>query len=38
MRLHGLDPAVAGAEVIVHLASQPFRASRVDVAGTTALI
>ncbi len=34
----GLDPAVAGAEVIVHLASQPFRPARVDVAGTRALI
>jgi uncharacterized protein YbjT (DUF2867 family) len=34
----GLDPAVAGAEVVVHLASEPFRPARVDVAGTRALI
>jgi uncharacterized protein YbjT (DUF2867 family) len=34
---HGLE-AVGGAEVVVHLASQPFRPARVDVGGTSALI
>jgi uncharacterized protein YbjT (DUF2867 family) len=37
-RADGLDPAVAEAEAVVHLASQPFRPARVDVAGTRALI
>jgi uncharacterized protein YbjT (DUF2867 family) len=35
---HGLDAAVRGAEVIVHLASRPLRPARVDVGGTGALI
>src|SRR5260370_42060113 len=30
----GLDAAVTGAEVVVHLATQPFRPARVDVGGT----
>ena len=30
---HGLDAAVRGAEVIVHLASRPLRPARVDVGG-----
>jgi uncharacterized protein YbjT (DUF2867 family) len=34
----GLDRAVAGAETVVHLASQPFRPARVDADGTRALI
>ncbi len=34
----GLEAAVSGAEVVVHLASQPFRPARVDVGGTRALI
>src|SRR5258708_3754791 len=34
----GLDAAVTGAEVVVHLATQPFRPARVDVGGTKILI
>ena len=34
----GLDAAVTGAEVVVHLASQPFHPARVDVGGTKILI
>ncbi len=34
----GLDAAVDGAQVVVHLASQPFRPARVDVGGTKTLI
>ncbi len=34
----GLDAAVTGAEVVVHLASRPFRPARVDVGGTKILI
>jgi nucleoside-diphosphate-sugar epimerase len=34
----GLDAAVGEAEVVVHLATQPFRPARVDVRGTSALI
>jgi uncharacterized protein YbjT (DUF2867 family) len=37
-RGEGLDAAVTGAEVVVHLASQPFRPARVDVGGTKFLI
>src|SRR2546429_3204247 len=32
----GLEMTVQGADVIVHLASRPFRPARVDVAGTMA--
>jgi hypothetical protein len=32
----GLEMAVRGADVVVHLASRPFRPARVDVAGTRA--
>lgn len=35
---HGLEPAVTGADVVVHLATRPFRPALVDVAGTSALI
>lgn len=34
----GLDAAVGEAEVIVHLATHPFRPARVDVRGTSTLI
>src|SRR5260370_14272282 len=34
----GLDAAVDGAQVVVHLASQPFRPARVDVGGDKTLI
>ena len=34
----GLAAAVHGAEVVVHLATQPFRPARVDIGGTSALI
>src|SRR6266566_2754974 len=34
----GLEMTVQGADVIVHLASRPFRPARVDVAGTMALV
>jgi NAD(P)-dependent dehydrogenase (short-subunit alcohol dehydrogenase family) len=37
-RGEGLDAAVTGAEVVVHLASQPFRSARVAVGGTKFLI
>lgn len=36
-RCQGLEAAVRGVDVIVHLASSPLRAARVDVAGTSAL-
>jgi uncharacterized protein YbjT (DUF2867 family) len=34
----GLDAAVRDAEVVVHLATSPFRSARVDVGGTRALV
>ena len=34
----GLDAAVRGAGVVVHLATSPFRPGRVDVGGTRALV
>src|SRR5260370_37449325 len=37
-RRDGLDAAVTGAEVVVHLATQPVRPARVDVGGAQVLI